>query len=357
MASWLEVPMRSRNLAFVGLLLGTAACTGVIGSSGGGGGDDDDGPPGPGGSDAGAPPSGDYFPNGAIWYTDITGADVDAESGAVIAYLDALGWATDGIFQIDFSIDVLEAGAGTDFQAFEPTDEFYAPDCDHVEMPVPAGGAIEGETGYACDGDGDCHFIVVDRPSLRLYEMWRANIQGGTFQGGCLAVWDMQKVYGSRGRGEQCTSADAAGYPIAPLLFTADEVASGEIAHAIRFILPNANIRAAEYVKPATHGTPTTSGPAAAPPYGVRLRLRPDFNEASLPNEGARVVARALKKYGMFLADAGNVPLTAQSDRFTVTKWDGLLGPHDLDGIVPGDFELLEMGPPVELTLDCVREP
>lgn len=48
------------------------------------------------------------------------------------------------------------------------------------------------------------------------------------------------QVYPDDGRGEQCTSADAAGFPMSTLLFTADEVYAGEINHAIRFILPNA---------------------------------------------------------------------------------------------------------------------
>jgi len=90
---------------------------------------------------------------------------------------------------------------------------------------VPPGGALEGEEGYECRGDGDCHLIVVDRSRMKLFEMWRADIRGDAFRGGCLAVWDMTRVYPPSGRGEQCTSADAAGFPIAPLLFDADEVA------------------------------------------------------------------------------------------------------------------------------------
>jgi len=168
------------------------------------------------------------------------------------------------------------------------------------------------------------------RPTRRLYEMWRANITAAGFNGGCLAVWDTARVPPPNGRGEQCTSADAAGLPIAPLLFSADEVAAGSIDHAIRFILPNARIRARTYVHPATHATGATTGPATAPPYGARLRLRADYPLASLPNEGARVVARALQRYGMILADGGNVALTAQSDRFTRAKWIGLLGSRDL---------------------------
>jgi serine/threonine-protein kinase len=256
--------------------------------------------------------------------------------------------------QIDFSIEVLEADADTPYLTFTQTGAFYSPDCDAVEMPVPAGGALEGETGYECSSDGDCHLIVVDRRVSRLFEMWRANIVGDTFEGGCLAAWDMTRVYPPEGRGEQCTSADAAGFPIAPLLFTADEVAAGEIAHAIRFILPNDRMRGGYYVRPATHaGGPSADAPA--PVYGSRWRLRGDFPLDTLPNEGARVVARALQRYGMALADGGNVALTAQSDRSTAASWEGLLGPRDLETIQPTDFEVVDTGPPIELTYDCVR--
>ncbi|MBN1769974.1 MAG: hypothetical protein JXB32_01835, partial [Deltaproteobacteria bacterium] len=146
------------------------------------------------------------------------------------------------------------------------------------------------------------------------------------------------------------------GFPIAPLLFNADEVAAGEIAHAIRFILPNNRIRARHYVPPATHGT-NTSGGDACPCYGVHFRLRRDYPLDTLPNEAARVVARALQRYGMFHADGGNIALTAQSDRFTTAKWDDLLEPRDLAALDVEDFEVIDHGAPVYVTYDCVREP
>ena len=153
-------------------------------------------------------------------------------------------------------------------------------------------------------------------------------------------------------RGDQCTSADAAGFPIAPLLFTADEVAAGEIAHAIRFILPNDRVRRG-YVRPATHGTSTTGG-TNAPAYGVHFRLRADYPVDSLP-AGARVVARAMQKYGMYHADGGNIALTAASDRYTTAKWDGLLDPQDLAALRVEDFEVIDEGGMITLTYDCAR--
>lgn len=298
-----------------------------------------------------------FFPRGSIWYQDISQAPLDGQSAAVISWLNSQGGWGLGRLQIDFSIEVLHASAETQLRSFTKTEDFYEPDCDFEQVPVPAIGAIEGEEGYQCLSDGDCHLIVAHRSSGKLFEMWRANIVGNTFRGGCLAVWDMNRVYGPSGRGENCTSADAAGYPIAPLLFTADEVAAGEIAHAIRFILPNPRIRRGVYLHPATHSTGAASGGTNAPPYGTRLRLRADYPLASLPNEGARVVARAMQKYGILLSDGGNVALTAQSDRFTTAKWDGLLGPRDLQAIKVTDFEMVDGGTRVPYTGDCVRNP
>ena len=307
---------------------------------------------------AGAQPlagHGPYFPADSPWYQDISAAPVDPESATVINWLASVGGWGGGRMQIDFSIEVLEADASTPFRSFAPTGDFFDPDCDFAPVPLPDGGAIEGEAGYACTGDGDCHLIVVHPPSNRLFEMWRANLVGDTFEGGCLAVWDMGLTYPPPGRGEQCTSADAAGFPIAPLLFNADEVAAGQIDHAIRFILPNSRMRRLVYVHPATHSTNATSGPAAAPPYGARLRLRASYPVHTLPTEGARVVARAMQKYGILLADGGTIALTAQSDRFTTNKWAGLLGPHDLRALQVTDFEMVAAGPRFTYTGDCER--
>ncbi|EDM79729.1 hypothetical protein PPSIR1_16745 [Plesiocystis pacifica SIR-1] len=299
-----------------------------------------------------------YFPAGAVWCEDVSDAPTHPNSATVVAWLEQAGWGNDDNFQIDFSIEVLEADADTPRRSFEATGDFYTPDCDWVEVPVPEGGAIEGEEGYACTSDGDCHLIVAARDENLLYEMWRANIVDDVFYGGCLAVWDMGVVYDDEGRGQGCTSADAAGFPIAPLLFTADEVAAGSIDHAIRFILPNAHIRNLIYSPPATHSTNATSGPIEAPPYGVHLRLRPDFPVDDLPSEGAKVVAAALQTHGMFLADGGQIALTAQSDRFSANTWDGLLAPQDLVSLRPMDFEVIDHGELLDWgEQSCEREP
>jgi serine/threonine-protein kinase len=299
---------------------------------------------------------GPYFATSMFFNADVSSVSKSTKSDTIIAALRTEGgWGNSDVMQIDFALDVLAADGTTPMMSFMPTGDFYTPDCDLQQVPVPAGGNLEGETGYACTTNGDCHLIVYRRDTKQLYEMWRANIKNGTFYGGCLAVWNGMKTYTDVLRGDQCTSADAAGYPIAPLLFTADEVAAGHVDHAIRFILPNDRVQRG-YTRPATHGTSTT-GIAGAPYYGVHLRLRADYPIASLPSAGARVVARAMQKYGMYHADGGNIALTAQSDRHTTAKWAGLLGARDLAALRVEDFEVIDHGAPIALTGDCVRAP
>jgi hypothetical protein len=285
--------------------------------------------------------------------TDVSAVPASADSATLIAALVAEGgWGNSNVFQIDFSIDVLTGDATTPLESFTPNSNWYSPDCDSNQVPVPPGGDVEGNPTYVCADGGDCHLIVDDTANSKLYELYDANISGSAFTGGCLAVWDLTYAYGSTLRGDQCTSADAAGYPISPLLFTADEVAAGHIDHAIRFILPNDRVQVG-YTRPATHATSTTGG-SSAPPYGVQLRLRADYPIASLP-AGAQVVARALQKYGMYQADGGEIALTAQSDNHTTNKWTNLLGSKDLDALQVSDFDVIDNGAMIPLTGNCVR--
>lgn len=329
------------------------------GDGGDGGGDGEDGGGGRdgGGGEVGAcgNAGGQIFPPGAAWNEDISGRALDGESGAIIGYL-AREHMAGARFQVDFSFRLLRAGEGTPVRRFEPTEDFYTPDCDPDPVPVPEGGALEGEAGYACASDGDCHLLVLDEARCRLHEVWRANITDEGFFGGCQAVWDTSRVYPEEGRGQDCTSADAAGLPIAPLLFTPEEVARGEIKHALRFILPNALMRELVYVRPATHSTRATGGPREAPPYGARLRLKAGVDVSGL-SPGAQVVARALKRYGMILADGGNLTFTGLSDVGTGYSWEALgLGPHDLKPLQWTDFEVVELGERFVWEGNCVRE-
>jgi serine/threonine-protein kinase len=298
-----------------------------------------------------------YFLPGSIWTQDVSRAPLDSHSSAIINWLaGAGGWGNNNRMQVDFSMRVLQANASTPFVPVQKRSGWFFPDSDEIfSFPLPAGGGIEGEAGYQCDiRQGDCHLLVVDRDRHKLYEAYEGNYDGHALSASLIAVWDLDRVYPFSGRGDQCTSTDAAGFPVAPLLFNADELAAGHIDHAIRFILPNPRIRAHVFVHPATHaGAPR--GPVDAPPMGARFRLKASFDMSKLPR-AARVVARAMQKYGMFLSDGGNIALTAQSDQDTVAKYaDMNFTSHDLAGLKVTDFEVVEMGEPIPLTDDCVR--
>jgi hypothetical protein len=172
-----------------------------------------------------------------------------------------------------------------------PVDFEYADESDAGPYPIPDDVAIEGGPS----ADGDRHAVIVDSESCSLYELFSLY---PAWSAGSGAIWDLDSN-ALRPRG--WTSADAAGLPILPGLARYDEVAAGSIDHALRFTVRRSR-RA--YIYPARHfASPYTS--RSLPPMGLRLALRRDYPIASFPAQ-ARVVLRALKRYGMIVADNGS---------------------------------------------------
>ena len=324
------------------------------------------------------------FPEGSVWNQNVEAAALHPDSALMIATLDSLGGFGGVDFrrmQIDFSLHVVRAepDAPTRTTVSHP-DGYYLPDCDPLGMavPVPSNSAIEGETGLQCDNeDNDCHLLVVQGDTL--YEAYRVTASGNdALETQCLAIWQLDVVYPAEGRGEHCTSADAAGFPMAPLMFNADDIAAqldtdpagdGDLGHAIRFIIRNqrmandpslGGVGGRLYVRPASHaGSP--SGPVDSIPYGSRLRLRSDF-----PLDGysaaAKVILNTFKRFGIVLADGGNIALTAESDLYTDASWDDLGIDSRVFDLTPGaqdvditDFDVVDTGPRIGETWDCVR--
>jgi hypothetical protein len=227
-----------------------------------------------------------------------------------------------------------------------------------MQMPIPVNGNTEGSSNYVCDrAKNDCHILVVETGERKLYELYNATQSGDAFVALGAFVWDLDKQYPDTLRGEQCTSADAAGLPIAALLPTADQVASGDIGHALRFILPNGHMKAETYVHPATHAGSPSSSEANAPAYGVRVRLRADFDETAY-SKGGKVVLQAMKKYGMILSDGGEIAVTFADDKYSTAKWADLgVESHTFASLKVADFEVVELGDEIARTNDCKRNP
>lgn len=304
------------------------------------------------------------FEKSAGWNKDVSALPKSTRSDDIIGALQSFGgWGNGNKLQIDFSISLLFADGSTPRRSITsiPGEYCYGgPDCEAVPftMPIPLDGNTEGSSNYECDwNDGDCHVLVVERSEKKLYELYNASGNASSFVARGAFVWDLTKQYSEVLRGDQCTSADAAGLPIAALLPTADEVAAGEVPHALRFILPNPRMKADVYVRPATHAGGPSSSNANAPPYGVRFRLKPTFDETPY-NANARVLIKALKKYGMILSDGGNIALTFADDRRSTAKWSTLgITPQIFNTIGVDQFEVVDLGAEIELTYDCVRAP
>jgi serine/threonine-protein kinase len=324
------------------------------------------------------------FPPGAVWNQDISAAPAHPDSALMISTLDGLGGFGGTDFrrmQIDFSLHVVHAAADSPQRTIVThPDGYYSPDCEPLgsSMPVPLDAAIEGQTDLDCDNlNEDCHLLVVQGDHL--YEAYHAKAVGeGELQAQCLATWQLNVVYPPEGRGEHCTSADAAGFPMAPLMFNADDIAAslladssgnGDLGHAIRFIIRNNRMASDEslggvggrlYVRPASHaGGP--SGPVNSIPYGARLRLRADFPLDGY-NPASRVILNTFKRYGIVLADGGNIALTAESDLYTTTKWADLGVDSRIFDQTAGaldvsitDFMVLDTGPRIGETWECIR--
>jgi hypothetical protein len=74
-----------------------------------------------------------------------------------------------------------------------------------------------------------------------------------------------------------------------------------EIRHAIRF---TAQITRKAYIAPARHWASTNTS-IDRPPMGMRVRLKASVDISSY-SPSMQVILRALKKYGMILADNGS---------------------------------------------------
>jgi hypothetical protein len=361
---------------------GSSSSSGA-GSSSGGGSDTDAGDAcGASGGTLNPISAASNFP--CSWYFNqgVAASALDPNSAAMISQLSSAGgWGNGNTFQIDWSIGVIFTNMPAASVPANSTDTTVAqttsmpfvnngvatPDSDiPTTIPVTTanvtaeGSGFESSGGFTSDG-GDDHYLVFDNASKLLYEVYQASVSGGQLAStGSIAIWDPTIDYPTNLRGDVCTSADASGALMAPLLATPDEVAAGTITHALRLILPNSRIQNMQYVRPATHGTGgSTWAMTNGIPYGARLRLHSSFTLAGA-SPAAEVFITALKTYGMILSDGGDIALSVANDDTFNNKWANLLpnGSHELYGIDVTDFDVVAptSGTYINFTsYNCVR--
>jgi len=241
------------------------------------------------------------FPVNNVWNTPIETLPLDANSASFIATIGAgthlhadFGsgiWPDPGGFPIGIPFNVVtgnQPGVNITF--------LYDTESDPGPYPIPTNVLIEGDPT-----SGDRHILILNEENCTLFEIWNAqklDQSGLNWGAGSGAIFDLRS---NLLRPDTWTSADAAGLPILPLLIRYDEIAAGEIRHAIRF---TASQTRRAYIWPARHYASSFTDPKY-PPMGQRFRLQANYDISTFSQE-AQIILKAMKKYGLVLADNGN---------------------------------------------------
>jgi hypothetical protein len=270
------------------------------------------------------------LPKNNIWNTPVDQLPVHPKSSA---YINTIGAGLS--LRNDFGsgmwngapIGIPYVIVGSDQKKLQVSFE-YSDESDKFGYPIPDNPPIEGGK----ESTGDRHILIIDTSDCILYELYSAyQNEDKTWRAGSGAIFDLN----SNGlRTEGWTSADAAGLPIFPGLVKFDEVLSGEINHMIRFTVPKTQRK---YLWPARHYASSITD-ENYPPMGLVMRLKSSYNTDKLSRQ-AKVIASALKKYGMILADNGSAWFMSgvPDDRWDM---DDL---YTLRQIKGGDFEAVDI--------------
>ena len=315
------------------------------------------------------------FPADNPWNQNISQAPVATNSVAIMSRIIAA--YGNGRFHPDFGQDYQQTNTplygipynvvhGNSAAKVHVVIDAYASQSELVDAPIPANAIIEGDLQTAptvgVNNRGDSHLLVWDEDHNVLYEFYRASRPSentdAMWHADQESVWDM-KANSFRTLG--WTSADAAGLPILPGLARPDEAlptslgGQGVIRHALRFTLPNAVILN-EYLYPGSHtANPGNNTLSNQPPMGARFRLKGSVDISGL-NPQSKVVAQALKDYGLIVADNGSAFfMTGASysvdanNQFALTWNDNDIQDtaHGLKSLLFTNFEVVDLSPAV----------
>jgi hypothetical protein len=315
------------------------------------------------------------FPADNPWNQRITDAPVAANSDAIMARITNNG-ASNNRIHPDFSqnfedhrdlygipFNVVHGNSTTKVTVVI---DAYPEESDPGGVPIPANAVIEGDwqdgPRAGLNNRGDSHLLIWDVDNNIAYELFRASRPSengdNNWHADQQTIWDM-KTNAFRTLG--WTSADAAGTSLLAGLVRPDEAlpvdqgGQGVITHAIRFTLQN-SIILDQFLYPASHtANPGNDSIADQPPMGARFRLKAGVDISHL-NPQARIVAQAMKDYGMILADNGSnfffqgASYSVDANNQIVSTWDDddvQDTTHGLKSLRYADFEVVDLTPRV----------
>jgi hypothetical protein len=225
-----------------------------------------------------------------------------------------------------------------------------------TNIGVPLGPEMWGEA------NSDGRIVIVDPEKKIAWEMSHFHRSAdGTPECTTFNVWDLTGPGYAEPRGERwfARGARGSGFPAVAGLLRPEEVEAGEIRHALVFTFTK-NRRAERgqlFLPPAARSDGKFFG-EQYPIEGMRLQLDPSCGEEDFRRWGlgfyARVVARALQKYGMYDGDNGGamavqVQLLAPEADDNHAAWEARLPGlfKDIAKIPTDRFRVVHTGEPI----------
>lgn len=261
----------------------------------------------------------------SFYYLDVSGLPVKADSAAttaaIVSYHSARGLGTtldfrpygqaswNSGYSSGYYVDSLPAGADPNTArrtwtvntpaAQQPGKHLYFAN-------LRQQGATRNALGqYATVNFGDRHGVVWSEASDELMEC----IGYSGYSSSCMhnATYDLASyTLPMAANGVTPAGAIAPRFPVAPLFFTYQDLvdcgSTGNLGHMIGFVLQD-YMNQRQWPSRGGDGQQT-----AGPKSGEVIRLRSDFNLASLPNDMMRALARTLQVHGAILFDRGDFP-------------------------------------------------
>lgn len=243
------------------------------------------------------------FPADGPWNTRVDGLPVDPRSDEYIRNSGAgrnlsTGFRRERSWGIP--INVVDRSQRT--TRLEEIDQWIAPG----RYPIPRAPRIQPSR--------DAHMLILQRGTCRLFELYGAHRVRGRWRARQATIWDTTK---NQVLPPNVVSAVAAGTPMAAGLLNVQDARRSEITHALNFTLPYIQ---RSWVYPASHTDGAMTDPGYLP-MGARIRLKASVSIERLPRQ-ARIIATAMKRYGMILTDTSGRPDGDQYDGFEIQGSD-----------------------------------
>lgn len=270
------------------------------------------------------------FSQNVPWYQRVDELPTHPQSADYIATIKSAPEFDSQVFHAGFGIEdgvaynVVDGTPATTLAPqFDP--EVDPADFDPGPYPIPADPV--GRDGY---------LIVVDDSTCTSYELlgddefspWTNVVRAAKFD-----------LNAAPSRPDGAPTMIQSGLPLFPMLVDYDEVAQGEINHALLF---NAPVSSARFMHPATRGISGGDEAESVPPLGSRFRLEAGFDCGQLASSEGRTICEALKSYGMFLGGASRRLFDLQG--VNDERWDDELIHEDFKLMTPDNFEVVDTG-------------